>query len=170
VKKVLVIGCGGAGKSTFAKRLGAATGLPVIHLDRIYWRPGWVEMPKPEFAAILDEILARDAWIMDGNYSGTLAMRMAAADTIVWLDPPRAVCLAGMIVRHVKNRGRARDDMDPGCPERLTREFVEWIWRYQTRNAPKVAALCDEARARGAEVVHLRSRAAADEYLTALHS
>ena len=103
---------------------------------------------------------------MDGNYSGTLAMRMAAADTIVWLDPPRAVCLAGVITRRIRNRGRNRDDVGPGCPERLTRDFVEWIWNYQTRTAPKVAALCDDARARGATVVHLRSRAAAEAWLT----
>lgn len=71
MRRVLVIGCGGAGKSTLARQLGEATGLPVIHLDAHYWRPGWVETPKETWRAAVDELIAADAWIMDGNYSGT---------------------------------------------------------------------------------------------------
>ena len=72
MKRVLVIGSGGAGKSTFATRLGARLGLPVIHLDRVYWQPGWVETPKDEWLRKVEEMCAADAWVMDGNYSGTL--------------------------------------------------------------------------------------------------
>lgn len=167
-RRVLVIGAGGAGKSTFARELGARTGLPVVHLDRMYWRPGWIESPKEEFRAALADVLAQPAWILDGNYSGTIAMRVAACDTIVWLDLPRVVCLAGVIERRVRHRGRARDDVGEGCPERLTWEFVRWIWDYPTRNAPKVEALLAHARDDGKRVVRLRSRRAMARALSAL--
>ena len=95
---------------------------------------------------------------------------MAACDTIVWLDPPRRVCLAGVIARRVRTRGRPRDDVGPGCPERLTLEFLRWIWSYRRKSAPRVAALCADAAARGVTVVHLRSRRAAEAWLTARRS
>jgi adenylate kinase family enzyme len=160
-RRILIIGPGGAGKSTFARALGDATGLPVIHLDRMYWRPGWIEPPRAEFEAALAPVLAAERWILDGNYSGTLPMRIRACDAIVWLDPPRTVCLAGVIERRVRNRGRVRPDISEGCPERLTWDFVKWIWTYPTRSAPKVRVLLDGARADGKLVVHLRSRRAA---------
>lgn len=162
-QRILIIGSGGAGKSTFARALGDATGLPVIHLDQLYWRPGWVEPPKPEFHATLERVMAEPRWILDGNYSGSLAMRIAAADAIVWLDPPRVVCLAGVVKRRL--RGGPRPDVPAGCPEHLSWEFVTWIWNYPTRTAPKVRARLDDAERAGKVVVHLRSRRAARDLL-----
>src|SRR5690349_3028678 len=86
MKKILVIGSGGAGKSTFAKQLSAILHLEVLHLDALYWQAGWVETPKPEWKQRVTELLAGDAWIMDGNYSGTLDIRMQACDTVIFLD------------------------------------------------------------------------------------
>src|SRR5262245_11527403 len=106
MQRVLVIGSGGAGKSTFATRLGAATGLPVVHLDARYWRPGWVPTPKQEWTRAIDEISARDAWIMDGNYGGTLDRRLAACDTVLFLDLPRVVCLRRVLWRSLRYWGR----------------------------------------------------------------
>ncbi len=169
-RRVLVIGAGGAGKSTFARALGAITGLPVVHLDRMYWRAGWIEPTKEEFRAALGEILATPAWILDGNYSGSIDQRIDACDAIVWLDLPRVVCLAGVIERRVCHRGRARDDMAPGCDERLTWEFVRWIWDYPTRSAPKIEARLARARADGKRVVRLRSRRAITRALSALRA
>jgi adenylate kinase family enzyme len=155
-RRILIIGAGGAGKTTLARALGGATGLPVVHLDRMYWRPGWIEPPRADFEAALAPVLAAERWILDGNYSGTLAMRVRACDAIVWLDPPRTVCLAGVVERRL--RRQVRPDVPPGCPEHLSWDFVEWIWTYRTRSAPKVRALLDGARADGKAVVHLRSR------------
>ena len=169
-RRILIIGPGGAGKSTLARALGDATGLPVIHLDRIYWRPGWVEPPRAEFAAALAVVMAEERWILGGNYSGTLAERMRACDAIVWLDPPPVVCLAGIVERRLRNRGRARPDVADGCPERLTWDFVRWIWTYRTRSAPKVRALLDGARADGKVVVHARSRRAAARLVEAVRA
>lgn len=138
MRRVLVIGSGGAGKSTFAAQLGARTGLPVIHLDTQYWRAGWQESPREEWAARVDELLAGDAWIMDGNYSGTLERRLAACDTVVFLDLPRALCLWRVVARCARYRGRTRPDMAEGCPERLTWEFARWVWTYKRQRRPGV--------------------------------
>jgi adenylate kinase family enzyme len=157
VRKVLVIGSGGAGKSTFARRLGERTGLPVVHLDALYWRPGWVKTPDDQWRATVAELLARDAWILDGNYSGTLELRLAACDTVFFLDLPRRVCLPAVIARRVRYAGRSRPDCAPGCPEKIDWEFVRWIWRYSTRARPKVLAGLAALRADQRAVV-LRSR------------
>jgi adenylate kinase family enzyme len=138
MRRVLVIGSGGAGKSTFAARLGARTGLPVIHLDALYWRAGWRETPREEWAARVEELLAGDEWIMDGNYGGTMERRLAACDTVVFLDLPRALCLWRVIKRRAIFRGRARPDMAEGCRERLTWEFARWVWTYRRVRRPGV--------------------------------
>lgn len=138
MRKVLVIGSGGAGKSTFARRLAEQTGLPLIHLDALYWKPGWVETPKSEWARMVEQLLAGDRWIMDGNYGGTLERRLAACDTVVFLDLPRWICISRVAARRVRFRGRPRPDMQEGCPERLTTEFVRWIWKYPLERRPLV--------------------------------
>ena len=99
MKRVLVIGPGGAGKSTLAQRLGEILSLEGIHLDKFYWRAGWIEPPKEDWLATIEQLLARDAWVMDGNYSGTLERRLEAADTVVFLDLPRTTCVWRVIKR-----------------------------------------------------------------------
>ncbi|HYO62783.1 MAG TPA: DNA topology modulation protein [Pyrinomonadaceae bacterium] len=168
MKKVLVIGSGGSGKSTFAQRLGRRLDLEVIHLDRHFWGAGWVETPRDEWARRVEELTARDAWVMDGNYGGTLAQRVAACDTIIFLDLPRSVCVWRVVRRALRYRGRTRPDMAEGCRERLTLEFVRWVWNYPERSRPKVLALLD-ANARAKRVVRLRSRAEVERFLAAAH-
>src|SRR5687767_2312220 len=119
MQKVLVIGSSGAGKSVFAARLAERAGLPLIHLDAIYWKPGWIKTQKDEWTGRVDELLARDGWVMDGNYAGTLDRRLAACDTVVFLDLPRTVCLWRAVKRRIVYRHGSRPDMTPGCNERL---------------------------------------------------
>ncbi len=157
MRRVLVLGSGGAGKSTFARALGERTGLPVVHLDRLWWRPGWVETPTEEFDADLAGVLARDAWVMDGNYGRTLPARLAVADTAVLLDVPRWTCLRRVILRAIRHRGRSRPDMTDGCPERVTWEFVRWIWTYPAQRRPGVLAMLAEFERRGGLVAVLRT-------------
>lgn len=88
-----MIGSGGSGKSTFSRRLGEITGLPVIHLDKLHWRPNWTPTPADEWREMVQTEIDREAWIMDGNFGGTREMRMKAADTIIMLDVPRWLCL-----------------------------------------------------------------------------
>lgn len=164
MKRVLVIGSGGAGKSTFARRLSERLKLELIHLDQRYWRPGWVESPKTEWEQTVAELVKRDAWVMDGNYSGTLDARLAACDTVIFLDLPRRVCLWRIVKRRALHRGRSRPDMAPGCPEQLSLEFILWVWNYNRRSRPKVLALLEE-HARGKRVLWLRSTAEVERFL-----
>ena len=164
MRRVIVIGSGGSGKSTLAVRLGEITGLPVHHLDALYWRPGWVATPPEEWKATVAALAAEPAWIMDGNYGGTMDDRLAACDTAIFLDLPRTVCMARVIRRSLRYRGRSRPDMAPGCPEQVTSEFLRWIWRYPKDRRPSVLgrlrAVADEKR-----VVHLRSSREAERFL-----
>ena len=136
MKRVIIIGCGGAGKSTLARQLGAVTGLPVIHLDRLFWKPGWVEMPKDEFDRLLHREIEKEAWIMDGNFNRTLPERIACCDTVIYLDFNRVACLWGVLKRILTTYGTVRPDMGEGCPERVDLDFLKWVWNYN-RNKRK---------------------------------
>ncbi len=163
MKKILVIGSGGAGKSTFARRLSQILDIEVIHLDALYWNPGWVEPPKPEWRERVEELLRRDSWIMDGNYSGTLDLRLAACDTVIFLDIARAVCLWRVLKRWMLYRNRSRPDMAEGCREKFNLKFAQWIWSYPRKTKPKVIEMIEQAR--GKKVVWLRSRAEVERFL-----
>jgi adenylate kinase family enzyme len=167
MKRILVIGSGGAGKSTFARRLGARLGLPVIHLDVCFWRPGWVETPKDEWRRTVEELCAREAWVMDGNFSGTLELRLAACDTVVFLDMPRAVCVWRALKRWGMYRNARRPDMAEGCGERFDLKFLHWVWTYPSRSRPKVVARVEEFAAHK-RVVRLRSDAEVEKFLAEL--
>ena len=134
----MIIGSGGAGKSTLARELGSILSLEVIHLDTLYWNPGWVETPKPEWQSIIEDLTLRELWIMDGNYSGTLDIRLAIADTVIFLDFPRLLCLWRVIKRSWQYAGQSRPDMASGCPERLTWEFLKYVWTYPITRRPKI--------------------------------
>src|SRR2546423_1075672 len=123
MQRVVILGSGGAGKSTLARRLGLATGLPVIHLDAEYWQPGWIEPERDQWDQRVSELAAGEQWIMDGNFSRTLDVRLRACDTIIFLDVPRLLCLQRVIRRWWRNRGQVRDDMAPECPEKIDWEF-----------------------------------------------
>ena len=135
MERIMIIGCGGAGKSTLARRLGEKTGLPVVHLDQIFWSPGdWKHLDKAEFDALLTAEAEKEKWIIDGNYNRTLELRMAKADTIIYLDFSRWQCMMGWLKRVITNWGKARPDMAPGCNERFDPEFVRWVWNYNRDN------------------------------------
>ncbi|HKS26659.1 MAG TPA: DNA topology modulation protein [Pyrinomonadaceae bacterium] len=164
MKKVLVIGPGGAGKSTFARRLGELLGIEVLHLDKFYWHPGWVETPKPEWLKQVEEMVKGDAWIMDGNYSGTLDVRLEACDTVVFMDMPRTLCLRRVIKRALMYRKTSRPDVAEGCQEKLNLEFLLWIWNYPRRSRPKIVRML-EARQGEKRIVWLRSPAEVESFL-----
>jgi adenylate kinase family enzyme len=138
MERVMIIGCGGSGKSTLARRLSERTGLPVHHLDRLFWKPGWTETPKAEWAALQESLCRGPRWIIDGNYGGTLDLRLAACDTVIFLDMPTVTCLLGGIRRFLAFRGRTRPDVGDGCRERLTGEFFRWIFTYRKRRRPGI--------------------------------
>lgn len=158
MKKVIVIGCPGSGKSTLARALHQKTGLPLHHLDMMYWNADKTTVEKDVFLTRLSAILKEDAWIVDGNYSSTMEMRLQACDTVIFLDFSLDVCLAGIKER----RGKPRSDM-PWIETEEDEEFVEFIKSYQELQRPRVLALLD--RYPDKKVVVLTSRKQADVYL-----
>lgn len=130
MERVLIIGCGGAGKSTLARQLGEKTGLPVVHLDKLFWRPGWQSVPQEEFDGIIRREIAKEKWIMDGNFNRTLPQRISRCDTVIYLDFSRIACLGGVAKRILTTYGTVRPDMGEGCPERIDPEFLKWVWTF----------------------------------------
>lgn len=139
-ERVLIIGSPGSGKSTLARALAARTGLPLVHLDQVYWCPGWVERDKGEWLAMLTAALAEPRWIIEGNYGSSLAQRLAAADMVVLLDMPVWRCLWRICKRVWTYRGRVRPDMAPGCPERLEWGFVWYTATFRNAVLPATRA------------------------------
>ena len=164
MRRVVVVGSGGSGKSTFSTELGRVTRLPVIHLDREYWRSGWEEPSKDEWNARVAELLARESWIMDGNFGGTREMRMRAADTLIFLDLPRRVCLYRILKRTLKYYGRSRPDMTEGCSERLDLEFILWVWNYKSRSRKRLLAELESVGDK--HVIILKNQQQVSEFLS----
>ena len=163
MKRVLIIGCGGAGKSTLARALGEKTGLPVVHLDSIFWLPGWVEMEKDAFDQRLREEMAKETWIMDGNFNRTMEERIAHCDTIIYLDFSRFACLRGVLKRVITTYGKVRPDMGEGCPERLDWEFLKWVWNFNKNKQERYYRMLNEAE--GKETVVLKNRRMVKRFL-----
>lgn len=158
MKKVIVIGCPGSGKSTFSRALHDKTGIPLFHLDMMYWNADRTTVEKSVFRARLAEVIGRDEWIIDGNYGSTMELRMAACDTIFFLDYPLDVCLDGIKAR----RGKPRSDM-PWVENGEDAEFIEFIKKYNTESRPKVMQLLRQYNDK--KIVILGSREQADEFL-----
>ena len=140
MERVLVIGSPGAGKSTLATAIARRTGLPLIHLDRHHWRAGWVEADKTEWEPQVAALSAGERWVIDGNYAGTLAARLARADTVIWLDFPVWLCVWRVLRRAVQYRGKTRPDMADGCAERLDWEFLVYTARFPWAGRERILA------------------------------
>ena len=166
MNRILIIGCGGSGKSTLARALGKKLGIPVTHLDQLWWKPGWEENTTQQFDEKLAKVLATPSWIIDGNYSRTMEMRLEKCDTIIYLDFSRWACLWGMLQRVIGGYGKTRSDMTPGCPERLDLPFIKWIWGYNAHN--RVRNYTWIAKARHAKAVVLKNRKEVNKFLASL--
>jgi adenylate kinase family enzyme len=140
-ERIAIVGCSGAGKSQLATTLGARLGLPVVHLDRLFWKPGWVESTQEEFLAAQDRALpAAGRWIADGNYGGTLELRLGRADTVIFLDLPTRVCLWRVVTRSWRTMGQTRPDLPDGCAERMFEraylDFLGYVVSFRRRRRP----------------------------------
>ena len=140
MRRIMVMGPPGAGKSTLSRQLGTRFGLPVFHLDQVWWRPGWVEAPPEEFRADVERIAALPEWVIDGNFTITIECRLCAADTLIYLDCPSWLSLLRVIRRTTRGYARIRPDMPAGCPERFELEFLRFVWAYnRTRRVRNLA-------------------------------
>lgn len=164
-RRIAIVGCGGAGKSTLARSLGQTLGVPVHHLDVVFWRPHWQHVSEDELVEAQRRIVASDAWILDGSYARTLDLRLERAQAVVLLDLPRYVCLWRVVKRVLRYRKQSRPDMAPGCPERLDLEFLLWIWRFPAQTRPEI--LTTLASFRGS-TIRLRSKREVTDLLNEL--
>lgn len=160
MKKIIIIGCGGAGKSTFARKLAEKTGLPLHYLDMIWHRPDHTTISQEEFDTKLEEILKNDTWIIDGNYQRTLPRRLQEADTVFLFDMPVEVCLDGV----TKRIGHRRPDM-PWTEKSLDPQFRQWILNFPTTRLPIIRQLLD---AYAGTVIKFTDRQMADNYINSL--
>ena len=166
MERILIIGCSCAGKSRLARALREKLGLPVVHLDQLWWKPGWEAADREEFDARLDVVLEMDKWIMDGNFSRTMERRLQKCDTILYLDFNRWECLWGLCQRLLGSHGKVRPDMAQGCPERFDWDFLKWIWNFNKNN--RVRNYTWIAKAKHAKAIVLKNRKEVDQFLAGL--
>ena len=158
MKKVIVIGCPGSGKSTVSRALHNKTGIPLYHLDMMYWNADKTTVEKSVFLERLFAVLEKDEWIIDGNYGATMELRMAASDTVIFLDYPLNVCLNGIKERF----GKPRSDM-PWIETEEDSEFIEFIKNYNEQQKPKVLELLKKYGDKN--IIILKSREQVDAFL-----
>ena len=158
MKKIIVIGCPGSGKSTVSRALHNKTGIPLYHLDMMYWNADKTTVEKSVFLERLSVVLEKDEWIIDGNYGSTMELRMAACDTVFFLDYPLDVCLDGIRNR----RGKSRSDM-PWIETEEDEEFIEFIKNYNEQQKPKVLELLEKYSDKS--IIIFESREQADTFL-----
>ena len=166
MQRILVMGSSGSGKSTFARRLCDAIGLPFVSLDALFWKPGWQASESAVFEARVTEAAHRPSWVMDGNYSERPSglLRRERADTIVWFDLPRRTCMAGILGRIAQSYGQVRPEMAEGCPEKIDFEFFHYVWTFRARQRPKLLRFFEGLRP-DQTFVCFTERAQADRYL-----
>ncbi|WP_223447857.1 MULTISPECIES: P-loop NTPase family protein [Pseudomonas] len=143
MQRIVILGNAGSGKSTLARALGMRLGLPVVHLDTLFWEPDWVEPDAEQFRARVSEAIAPAAWICEGNYARrTFDLRLPRADLIIWLDTPRLTCFTRVIMRSVMNR--PRPDLAAGCTEKIDRAFLtflHFVWNFDRGYRPGIEAV-----------------------------
>ena len=164
MKKIIVIGCPGSGKTTFAKRLNEKNGIEIFHLDAIWHRADKTHITREEFDLHLGEILALDSWIVDGNYTRTVKRRIEAADTVFLFDLPTEICLDGANARIGVKRGDI-----PWFETELDPEFKEKIERFRGEVLPRIYEVIDENR-ENKNIVIFKSREEAESFLSQLNS
>jgi adenylate kinase family enzyme len=147
MKRVLILGPSGSGKSTLGERLGRVLNIPIIHLDQYYWKPNWIETPQDDWKIKVKELVSSDSWVMDGNYTSTLGLRAAAADTIIFIDIPRRLSYLRVFTRFFRFRGKTRPDVTEDCPEKIDLDFIRWIWDYPRTRKPLILRFLDKQKA-----------------------
>ncbi|MDA3815169.1 MAG: hypothetical protein PF549_02275 [Patescibacteria group bacterium] len=144
MKRILIIGSCGAGKSTLAKKLHEILGIEIIHLDQHYWKPNWTRTETEEWEKKVEKLLEKEEWIMDGNYRSTMGLRIPHADTIIWLGFSPIVCFYRILKRRLKNK---RIDELAGCKERVTFELLRWVlWKFPRENKKDILKKIEEVK------------------------
>lgn len=156
-KRIIVIGSPGSGKSTFSRKLAIISSIPLIHLDKEFWNSGWVETSREEWIEKQSKLISKDRWIVDGNYGGTMDMRIERADTIISFELNRMVCILSYFKRVITNMNKIRPDMPEGCPESFDFQFMKYIWNFNKnsgrRNQIRLKVIRDKQAFIGSQVI-----------------
>ena len=164
MNKILVIGCPGSGKSTFSKALGGITGVPLFHLDMLYWNEDKTTVPREVFLQRLSKVLNQSSWIIDGNYASTMELRISYCDTIFFLDFSKDVCLSGIEDR----KGKKRSDLPWVEPFNDDQEFLDFINSFNSQSRPKIMELLDKYSDKS--IFIFKTRSESDLFLSKLKS
>lgn len=141
MNKILVIGISGSGKSTFAQKISELLCIPIIHLDQLFWRPGWVKLENEVFEKKVLAAIQKDQWIIDGNYTNSMELWIMDADTVIFFDFPRLVCLWNILKRRIIFHNKVRHDVAEGCEEKLDLNFFKFIWNFPKNNIPRIESI-----------------------------
>lgn len=166
-RRIAIIGCAGTGKTTLSMEMERLLGIPATHLDRLYWKPGWVGTDREVWEKQVTALCQEDSWILDGNFGNTMDIRLRKADTVVFLDMPASLCLYRVLKRWVMNFGRTRPDMGEGCPEKVDLPFLGWILTFRKRRRPGILLKLHHLPA-STEVIILRSRGQVADFVSSL--
>ncbi|WP_395606482.1 AAA family ATPase [Pseudomonas sp. B22129] len=166
MQRIVILGNAGSGKSTLARELGKRLDAPVVHLDRLFWEPGWVEADNAIFRARVQQAIAPDRWVCEGNYARrTFDLRLPRADLVIWLDTPRTTCVRRVLLRSLLDRPRT--DKPAGCKEKLDRAFLtflSWCWNFDRVSRPRIDAV-RLAIGPHIPVIHLRTAREVADFL-----
>lgn len=163
MKKIMIIGCCGSGKTTLAKKLSNKLNLPLIHLDKLNWRDNWQNISKEEFDDLLWAEVVKPTWIIDGNYERTIPLRLKYCDTVIYMDYSRISCLYGVIKRVVMGYGKSRPDMGGYCPERFDFDFIKFVSNFNKNNRKRYYDILSSKE--DIQVIILRNRRQAAHFL-----
>lgn len=164
MEKILVIGCCGAGKSTFSKKLEKTLKLPLIHLDKYYHKPNWEEPKKEEWEIVLRKLVKQKRWIMDGNYADSFDIRFPLADTIIYLDYPSIKCCLRVIKRNITDFRKKRSDIADGCKERFDLSFLKFVLMFNYKNRSNIYNRLEKIKT-AKDVIILKNDKEADLFL-----
>ncbi len=146
MQRIMIIGPCGAGKSTLARKLHQQLSLELIHLDQLYWQPNWTETDPGPWKKIVEQIVQKDQWIIDGNFGSTMDIRIEKADTIIFLAYSTFTCITRVLQRIWQNYGRVRPDMTEGCQERLDLDFLHYVLVFNLTKTPKILAKLEKVK------------------------
>ena len=161
MKKVIIIGCCGSGKSTFARHLHACTGSPLFHLDQLNWNENKTTVEKEVFLKRVQDVIQKDSWIIDGNYGSSIEMRMQACDTVFFLDYPVDICIQGIHERV----GKVRTDI-PWVEDEVDEDLIEFVRNYEKEDRPEILELLSKYKEKDIHI--FRNRKDAKIYLESL--
>ena len=145
MKRIIIIGCPGSGKSRLSKILAKKLNLPLVHLDKLFWKPNWQSVSKEQFKELLLEELEKPCWILDGNFWSTLELRLKYADHVILMNYPTVTCILRVLKRVIKNRGKSREDMTEGCNEKLDIEFLKYVRKFKKTRLPQMKKVLSQS-------------------------